>query len=200
MNFFPIYWNYEVGREEEKLRMKLSQFLSSLSISGATENTWDVVINAGYDTLDKIREMSQHQLAQIERPTGVRIGEVNAEKIFESLHSDRVTECCVLQHFLQKSEDSVETELPNNISLFSNPPHLTLHSWNGMHVVMTGEGPAPRQVLSAVLSEAGVIKQSSVSKNTDLLIAARDDTVKARKATALGIKVVSYSEVFNLGE
>lgn len=66
-----------------------------------------------------------------------------------------------------------------------------------MNIVFTGGatykgGRVIRDELIAAVTAQGHSVQSMVSTNTDILVASRDDTRKARKAQALGVKVLTY--------
>lgn len=67
-------------------------------------------------------------------------------------------------------------------------------------VVFTGDGEneagriLPRFVWKKMAEAMNVRVQGAVSPATDVLVASRTDTVKARGAVAHGIKVITYSE------
>lgn len=78
--------------------MNLVQFLNSISIEAAGELTWNMIVEAGYDTVEKINRMSIDEIAVVgeadKREQSLmqvkKIGEKTAIKIWNSLHGDRV--------------------------------------------------------------------------------------------------------------
>jgi len=68
----------------------------------------------------------------------------------------------------------------------------------GLKVVLTGPAhddignPVLRAVLVKACQERGLIVQPHFCRDTDLLVASRVDTVKARKAALTGLPVLDY--------
>lgn len=170
-------------------KLPLPLFLDSLSVAGATDHTWEAVIDAGHDSLDAIRSLTVGVLAEIKRDSGVRIGDVNAAKILTSLNSDRV------QALLQRADAWLAPKTVDTGSPLSDGIRVLI-SVTGQHVCLTGSGPADRKVLEATLKAAGAIVQSSVNAKTNLLVASEINKGKAQKAAALGTPVRPYTEVF----
>lgn len=170
-------------------KLALPEFLDALTISGATENTFRVIVNAGFDTLDKIRNMKTTDLANLTRDSGVQIGQVRAAQIYEGLRSPRIAE------LLDAADAWLDTTPAAAVEV--TPVNLLI-DLKGVTVVMTGAGPAPRGELEAQARAAGAIVQGSVSKTTQLLIceSANSTSSKAEKARKLGTRVIGYAEVF----
>lgn len=66
-----------------------------------------------------------------------------------------------------------------------------------MNIVFTGAATfkgerVMRDDLKRMAAQRGFTVQSMVSASTDILVASRDDTRKARAAVALGVKVLTY--------
>lgn len=171
-------------------KLALPEFLDALTISGATENTFRVIVNAGFDTLDKIRNMKTTDLANLTRDSGVQIGQVRAAQIYEGLRSPRIAE------LLDQADAWLDTSPAVTAPDFVKASLLI--DVAGLNVVMTGAGPAPRNELEAQARAAGAIIQGSVSKTTHLLIceSANSTSSKAEKARKLGTRVIGYAEVF----
>lgn len=170
-------------------KLPLPLFLDSLSVSGATDHTWEAVIDAGYDSLDSIRSLTAPVLAEIKRDSGVRIGTVNAAKILASFNSDRV------QALVSRSSAWLAAPRADAGSPLTDGIRVILDV-TGAHVCLTGTGPAERKVLEATLKAAGAIIQSSVNAKTTFLVASEINKGKAQKAAALGTTVRPYAEVF----
>jgi NAD-dependent DNA ligase len=172
------------------VKLTLAAFLGSLSIAGATENTFRQVVAAGYDSIEKITDgLTIDALAQLRTEGGVQIGMLRAEKIIKSLGSPRLVAILGspnVGRFLDMTPPPVLEPVTLKIDL------------KGKGVAMTGAGPAGREELADKLRAAGAIVQSSVSKNTAYLICESADSTssKAVKARALGTQVVGYGDVF----
>src|ERR1019366_7727780 len=171
------------------ISLSIPEFLGGLSISGATAHTWEAVVDSGRNTIDAILNTSEAELAAIVRDSNVKIGEVNAAKIWKSLHSERVLDCVRgADQWLEKPKSVDWTEAHLDTSLKRDV--------EGLNVVVTGTGPEGRDTLKAKLKANGAIVQSSVNGKTNLLISSETGTKKALAAARLGVEVVEYSEVF----
>lgn len=77
-----------------------------------------------------------------------------------------------------------------------------------MKIVFTGKGEINGALVSraswyAAAEQQGHEVQQAVDKHTELLVASRTDTIKAREAERLGIGVITYDQfrdMLNLGE
>lgn len=170
--------------------LPLPQLLGSLSISGATENTWERVLAQlpqTDDPLAAIAALKPETLAEFTRDSGGRIGMANATKILTSFTSPRIQAILPkLGKFLGETKVADVPSIPLLMDL------------SGKNVVLTGAGPAPRDSLAAVLKAAGVNVQGSVGKATHYLICedANSTSSKAQKARKMGTTVLGYNEVF----
>src|SRR4051812_45268548 len=75
------------------------------------------------------------------------------------------------------------------------------------HVVFTGAGTHPRtgaQILRdhwyAMARHLGWNVQDKIDHNTTFLVASRFDTVKAKRARALGVEIMEYRDFFRRAE
>lgn len=68
----------------------------------------------------------------------------------------------------------------------------------GLTFVITGTLPRPRKEIEDLIENNGGHLSSSVSSHTDYLVAGEDPGSKLEKAKALGIKTISYDELFTL--
>lgn len=76
--------------------------------------------------------------------------------------------------------------------------------WNRMtRVVFTGPAvdgsgnTVVRAALAAACAQKSIEVQASVRPNTDILVASRLDTLKAKRAASTGMKVIGYPEFIN---
>ena len=70
--------------------------------------------------------------------------------------------------------------------------------FTGKKVVLTGALSIKRNEATEILESYGAEVVSSVSKNTDFVVAGEDAGSKLVKAEALGIKVLSEEEFFKI--
>lgn len=169
-------------------KLALADFLDALSIDKATDATWEQVIAAGYDTLDKIRALTVSQLSAITLSHGGRIGE-RAQTILTALNSPRVTALLDRAHvWLDTTPPAAEAVTAVSLKI----------DVAGKNVCMTGTGPADRKTLAAQLKAAGANVQSAVSSTTHYLLceSADSQSSKAKSARKLGTTVLGYSDVF----
>lgn len=177
-------------------KISLAAYMNFLSIVGAGEVTWNQVVDAGYDTIDKINAMSIEEISNIGASEGHRVGEKTAQKIWDCLHSERVQQLLKFSD-LWIEKDQIQMKDSLKIEIEENESELKMDLW-GKKVLFTGEGCFPRNVLTAVLKRNGVIVQTSLTKETDVLILAdlNSTSNKAKKARKYGTKMVTYGDVF----
>lgn len=171
-------------------KLDLPNFLDSLSIASATENSWRYIIAGGLDTLAKIRAASPADFAAIKSSAGVRVGE-RGQKIWDSLHSPRV-------EALLDRADAWLDETPRQVMARAGEVIPLKVPLVGKNVCMTGTGPLGRGTLADHLRSAGATVQDSVNSATHILIceSATSTSSKATKARKLGVTILGYSDVF----
>ncbi len=182
-------------------KISLAEYMNFLSIVGAGDVTWNQVVDAGYDTIEKINAMSVEELSNIGAGEGHRVGEKTAQKIWDCLHSERVQQLMKFSDLwiekvpiedIAKAIERVETPsgcLPNQIG-FIVPKDENLVDFlkrvdkpieeeselkmdlRGKKVLFTGTGPFSRSTLTAVLKRNGAIVQDNIRKDTEVLILA----------------------------
>lgn len=171
-------------------KLELPNFLDSLSIAGATENSWRYIIAGGLDTLAKIRAATPADFAAIRTTSGGRVGE-RGQKIWDSLHSPRV-------EALLDRADAWLDESPRPVGARPDEIIPLKVPLVGKNVCMTGTGPLGRGTLANHLRDAGATVQDSVNSATHILICESADSTssKAQKARKLGVTILGYSDVF----
>jgi NAD-dependent DNA ligase len=167
--------------------MNLAEFLNSLSIEGAGELTFNLIMEEGFDSIEKINSMGLDQIANVGKLNKKTIGEKTAWRLSKSLHSEHIQELLPYSTLWVKEdiiEDLKDSELRIDV--------------RGKKLLFTGDGPFPRIVLTAILKRNGAIIQSSVTKDTEILVLAdrNSSSNKANKARKYGIKMMLYSDVF----
>ena len=68
--------------------------------------------------------------------------------------------------------------------------------WTGKTVVLTGTLSISRNEATQKLEKLGAIVSSSVSKNTDYVLAGENAGSKLEKAQKLGVKIITEQDVF----
>lgn len=204
--------------------MNLPQFLNSISIEAAGEVTFNLMIEEGYDTVEKINAMTVQQIADVGKTSKKTIGEKTAEKIWNSLHSNRVKALLIYENLWVneptmkdiadafKRAETPTGMMPDQIAFIvkdgvSLQDHLGINvegeselkiDVRGKKVLFTGTGPFSRSALTSILKRNGAIVQKAVTKETEILIleSLESTSNKAKKARKYGTKMVTYSDVF----
>ena len=159
-------------------QVDLITFLSALGISGGAYNKCEKVVRAGFDSIEKIKDLDLQKLMSIEG-----FAEKSAADFLHSLqekHSliDRLIEV----GFEFEVEETRETAI------------------TGKKLCITGALSEKRPVVEDMIREAGGIVVSSVSKNTDILVSNETDpsSSKFKKALDLKIKIITEAELMKL--
>ena len=172
------------------MKTNLTTYLHGIGVASATDNTFDTLCRAGFDTIEKITAMSIQDIANITRPSGVQIGTVRATQIYNSWHSDRI------QKLLSLAPRYVNNSAPAQCEAQHNPSHPLY----GKTVCMTGADPAgrTRKQLEAILQQVGATPVGAVTAKTHILVQAdpASTSTKSTKAKALSIPILSYTEAF----
>lgn len=180
----------ELEKVKEKLESKLltniensknadlTTFLSSLGIQGGAYNKCERVVNAGFDTIDKILNLTLGDLTAIEG-----FAEKSATEFINSL-----TKQHKLIKKLVKKGFSFTSETPGEGAL------------SGKKIAITGTLSRKRSEIEAMIRSAGGATVGSVSKNTDILLTNQQssNSRKFKKATELGIQILTEDEVIKL--
>jgi len=158
----------------EKKDLPLETVLGALSIPGVAVSTIKMVMEAGIDTLDAIRDASLEQLMKV---TG--LGPVKAESLFTWLknHGHVVDE-------LQLAGVSIIDRVKGRLT--------------GMTFCFTGTMARKRPELESLVTSNGGVVKSSVTKKLSYLVAADSSTTKAATARKYGTKVITEDEFLQL--
>ncbi len=156
----------------------LSNFISGLSINGVGEKT-------AKDLAKKFGSIEDIAKATIEDLTTIRdIGEIIAENIKE--------------YFADSKNLELIAELNEaGVKITNNSVVAQEGVFSGLKIVLTGTLPTySRNKAKELIEQNGGEVVSSVSKNTDLVLAGVDAGSKLTKAQSLGIKIID-EETFN---
>ena len=170
--------NNLISAIEKSKSCMLHNFISGLSINGVGEKT-------AKDLSKKFGSIDEIANASIEELTTIRdIGEIIAENIKAYFADDKNLE------LLQELKDAGVTITNNSVVAQDGV-------FSGLKIVLTGTLPTySRNEAKAIIEQNGGEVVSSVSKNTDLVLAGSDAGSKLTKAQTLGIKVID-EETFN---
>jgi DNA ligase (NAD+) len=160
----------------------LSQFISAIGVEGVSVAKCEKIIAQGYNSLDKILEITVEQMQQIEG-----FAEKSSIAITTSLKKKEA-----LIRELQTLGLSIKADEINS----SEGPLL------GLKFCITGELSMNRGEFEKVIKKNGGIMVSSVSKNTSYLITNEIDgnSSKFVKAKALGVPIISEQELIKMIE
>ena len=169
--------NNLISSIEKSKTCSLHNFISGLSINGVGEKT-------AKDLSKKFGSIEEISKANIEELITIRdIGEVIAENIKAYFDDQKNLE------LLQELKEAGVT-ITNNSVVAQNGV------FSGLKIVLTGTLPTyARNKAKELIEQNGGEVVSSVSKNTDLVLAGSDAGSKLEKAKSLGIKIID-EEVF----
>ncbi len=172
-----------ISNIEKSKNVDLITFLSALGISGGAYNKCEKIVNAGYDTIDKVMNLTPAQLETVES-----FAEKSATDFLNSL---------------QSKKEIVDKLRTYDFKL--NPPVATTQNEGaigGLKFCITGTLSMKRSELQKIVKSYGGIVQSSVSKETDYLITndTESSSSKFKKAQQLEIPIISEDKFFKLVE
>ena len=169
---------------KNSLSVDLVTFLSSLGISGGAYNKCEKVVNAGYDTLDKILKLKEEDLIKIES-----FAEKSAHEFVTSLQSKK--------QMIEKLRSYGFDPKANIASSVSESSAIA-----GKKFCITGTLSMKRSEIQKMIKQRGGIVQSGVSGETDYLVTNDTESTssKFKKAKELGIPILSEDKLLNLIE
>lgn len=153
--------------------LSLDTFLGSLSIPLVAKATIKMVMDAGYDSLDKILSMSKDDLLKVKG-----IGEVKAELFSKGLRRNKELISELLEVGIKIESKNMSGKLV------------------GMNIAITGATNIKRDDLVKIIEENGGTFSSNVGKKTSHLIIADpgSQSSKAVKARDAGVKLISEDD------
>jgi len=174
---------------QAKKTLTLKQVLDAAIIPNFSSQRIIQIINAGFDTPEKILNLT---ISQLESLPGIQI--TLAEKIYQGIQSRR--------DFIQSILNNVETH--HGASLPKNKQTLLNKSF-----AITGTLSAPRKTLEEKITSLGGKLASSVTSNTDYLITnlpagrhgeTESNSSKFVNAKKFGTKIISEAEFNQLAD
>lgn len=166
---------------QKSKKTKLESFIFALGIPNVGIKTaHDLVSN--FETLDKLRHASVEELMNIND-----IGDVTAYAINEFFNDEYI-------------KNSLEKLLARGIE-FENIENNSSDELSNLTIVVTGTIDGyNRKEIESKLRNLGAKVTSSVSKNTDILLAGESAGSKLQKATELGVKIYQKEKLYEFLE
>ena len=165
---------------QSRKEIKLERFLFGSGIPQVGEET-AIDLAKNYGSLKKIKESSLEELQKIQD-----IGPKVAESIYRWFREKKSLE------FLQKLDKA-------GIKIMSPEPKVRGQKLKDKIFVLTGELESmTRDEAKEKIRDLGGDVSSSVSKNTDFVVAGSEPGSKFDKAQKLGVKIISESEFLKL--
>ncbi|MCI5797584.1 MAG: NAD-dependent DNA ligase LigA [Firmicutes bacterium] len=162
---------------EKSKNVKLSNFIFALGIDNVGKKTAGDLAKI-FKTLENLKNATKEELQAIRD-----IGDVVAECVYNYFRDDKnLTEIEKLKEVGVKIEEQADNIVKNSV-------------FNGKTFVLTGSlEKYSRNEASEILTNLGANVSSSVSKNTDYVLAGENAGNKLSKAQNLGIKIISENE------
>lgn len=162
---------------EKSKNVKLSNFIFALGIDNVGKKTAGDLAKV-FKTLENLKNATKEELQAIRD-----IGDVVAECVYNYFRDDKnLTEIEKLKEVGVKIEEQADNIVKNSV-------------FNGKTFVLTGSlEKYSRNEASEILTNLGANVSSSVSKNTDYVLAGENAGSKLSKAQNLGIKIISENE------
>jgi DNA ligase (NAD+) len=153
----------------ERMKIPMATFIAALGIETVSRETAKLLVNAGYDTIDKLAEAKVEALSEIPG-----LGDIKAERIAAGVRT-RLDEV--------KRLEAVGVA---PIALKEGGPLA------GLSFCFSGAHSRPRKELEALVEKHGGSVVASVTKGLKYLVLADKDSTssKAQKAKKLGVEVI----------
>ncbi len=154
----------------------LVKFLSSLGITGGAFNKCERIVNAGHNSIEKIKSLTVEKLCHIEG-----FAEKSAEDFLSSL----------------KEKFILIDELIDLGFKFEAPKEIIQSELTGKKVCITGTLSQKRNIIEESIRNSGGLLVSSVTKNTDYLLTndKESGSSKAKKAKEIGVKIINEEDL-----
>ena len=158
--------------------LNLWDFVAGFDINGIGSRVVKTIVDAGYDTLDKLRQVNYEQLMNIQGIGGYRA------KVF------------IEQMALVK--DEMDAVLNTNRVTIKQP--LSKKDTEQLVFCMTGALSRPRSEFEQVINSKGHKLASSITKKVNFLVTNTPDSGSSKnvKARELGVKIINEDEFWEI--
>lgn len=166
---------------ENSKDVEIVTFLSALGIQGGAINKCERVVNHGYNTIEKILQLTVEQLVEVEG-----FAEKSATEFITSLKSKNNLIKDLIKVGVKIRGREIKEKSDSAIS--------------GKSICITGSLSRKRSDIENVIRENGGKAVGSVSKNTDYLITNETEakSSKYKKAISLDIPIITEDEFFEM--
>lgn len=164
---------------EKSKTVDLIVFLSALGISGGAYNKCEKVVLNGFNTIEKILNMTKENLMEIES-----FAEKSSEDFITSLHSKKN----LIEKLIDNGFEFTERKIKTDTKIA------------GKKFCITGTLTMKRTELQKLIKENAGVAVSSVTKATDFLITndTESSSSKFQKAKELGIPIINEDLFLNM--
>jgi len=166
---------------QTKRELSLAAFVAGFDLEGIAETTMEKIADAGFNTLEKLRNASVEELASV-----YRLGDITAKII-----ADGIKEC-------KKEMDAV---LKTKVITIADPPHEDSQPLRALSFCFTGElSSIKRTEAQEKVKSLGAQVKSSVVNGLSYLVTNDPDSgsSKNKKARELGVKIIDEKEFLKL--
>lgn len=160
----------------EAREIPLANFLGGLGISGVGTSSIETIVNAGYDSLEKIQNMSIEEIDAIDG-----FGYITSKAFY---------------YGLKKNKTRIDDILDAGVKIKEKP----VGSLSGKSFCISGSLPSGKkkaEVHKIIESLGGIVKKN-VSKDLSYLICEKQDSNKANTARKYGTKTISEEEFMRM--
>lgn len=163
---------------EKSKKCEFAVFLAALGISGGAINKCEKVVSAGFDTIEKIYNLSVEQLIDVDG-----FAERSASEFISSL----------------KEKETWVREL-SSLGFVFHEKIIKETALKGKKICITGALSEKRNIIENRLKECGAIIVNSVSKNTDILLTNEQSSSSSKfvKAQELKIEIINEEKLNQL--
>ena len=163
---------------EKSKRADLVTFLSALGISGGAYNKCEKIVHAGFNSIEKLKAMTEEDLHQVEL-----FAEKSSQEFMNSLRTKWKTVNELMDLGFQLKAPKVKKGV------------LT-----GKKLVVTGALSRKRSEIEKEVKLCGGVISSAVSKGTDYLVTndPKASSTKLKKARELKIAIISEKKLFEM--
>lgn len=155
--------------------IKLELLIASLNIPNLAVATATDIVQAGYDTVEKVLALTQEQLLEVPN-----VGPITAHQVFDGLQER--------QHAILDLAKVLDIRGSGTGSL------------SGKSFCITGATSKPRKAVQKMIMDAGGIIKDSVGKGVTYLVTNETDTMskKMQNAKKYGTEVISESRLYEM--
>lgn len=161
-----------MGNIEKTKKTDLTTFLASLGINGGAFNKCEKVVNNGFNTIEKIKNLTEEDLANIEG-----FAEKSSRDFYHSLKSKfKIIDLLLDLGFKFEKKEMASEKLA------------------GVKICITGELSMGRKEMEKLIKDNGGIVVSSVSTQTNYLLTNEEDSTSSKSKKAKDLKIPIIDE------